>query len=270
MDARTGVRHIRHLERDGEIAAVAIVTTAETAAEATSITTPEAAAAVPAEAELVVKPSARHRGLGAQMLAALLRDSSGSLLIWAHGDHPDARALATRFSLTPERELFQLRLTPVRVHGAPAPVTAFRPGVDDTEWLALNALAFAGHPEQGQLTQTDLVSRLDEPWFNADDFLIARDDTGAMSGFCWLKVDGAVGEFYAVAVSPAAQGTGLGRALVNAGLARLVARNIAVSSLYVEGENTAALALYRSVGFIDFTVDVQYRGSAQPEIAGSF
>ena len=86
----------------------------------------------------------------------------------------------------------------------------------------------------------------------------------------WLKVDGEtaklgkIGEFYAVAVAPEAQGTGLGRGLVNAGLARLETTGISVSSLYVEGENTAALALYRSVGFVNHTVDVQYRSSAQP------
>ncbi|MBC7518521.1 MAG: mycothiol synthase [Microbacteriaceae bacterium] len=275
VEARAGTRQVFDLALDGELAAVAIVAAGT--------------AHSPTEVELVVAPSARHRGLGARLLAQLLTDprldgtelrlgNPGSVLIWAHGDHPDARALAARFELIPQRQLFQLRLDPVRAapvhlrpvrtHGAPAEVTAFQPGVDDAEWLALNARAFADHPEQGQLSQTDLESRLAEPWFNAADFLIARDALGVMTGFCWLKIEGEIGEFYAVAVSPAAQGSGLGRSLVNAGLARLLERQISVSSLYVEGENTAALALYRSVGFTDHTVDVQYRGIRRPVTAG--
>lgn len=286
---------------------------------------------LPFEAEFVVAPAERHRGLGRRLLAELIdasRSSSsggnssnnngsdndeddgsgsgnnnGSLTVWAHGDHADARHLATAFSLVPTRELLQLRLSPVAAAGTPARVTAFRPGIDDAEWLRLNALAFADHPEQGSLEQPDLDARLAESWFDPDDFLIARADDGSMTGFCWLKVDPAfdsrsepdsrsksdsrlksesesepearseseaqgaphrVGEFYAVGVSPAAQGTGLGRALVTAGLRRLEARGIRTASLYVEAENTRAVSLYRSVGFSDFTIDVQYSTVAEP------
>jgi mycothiol synthase len=93
-----------------------------------------------------------------------------------------------------------------------------------------------------------------------------------MVGFCWLKVEGqvegdsgavvgsdaAIGEFYAVGVDPGHQGTGLGRRLVDAGMTRLAERGIRVASLYVEGDNTRALALYRSVGFDSHSIDIQY------------
>ncbi|MBC7725490.1 MAG: mycothiol synthase [Burkholderiaceae bacterium] len=259
VEVRSGVRSGSTVEFDGMIAGVSIRT-----------------ASSPFEAEFVVAPRARHHGLGEALLADILAQAGGDVRIWAHGDHPDARALAHRHGLVPVRELLQLRLTPVvapvAIPGRAADVAAFRPGIDDAEWLAINAAAFADHAEQGGMTQADLDARMAEDWFDAGDFLIARGGDGAMTGFCWLKIeagagvdagdddadDDAVGEFYAVGVSPAAQGTGLGRALVNAGLARLVERDIRSSHLYVEGDNTAAVSLYRSVGFTDHSIDIQY------------
>ena len=54
-------------------------------------------------------------------------------------------------------------------------------------------------------------------------------------------------------------GQGLGRYLMGQGLARLVERGLDQASLYVDGENTRAVALYRSLGFTDHTIDIQYR-----------
>ena len=246
VDLRTGRREGWVIESDGIVPGVAVMTVD----------------GQPREAELVIAPASRRRGLGDRMLTHLLQRANGDLLIWAHGDHPDARALAARHGLQAVRELLQLR----RRSTAAAPleptpptnVAAFQPGADDTEWLALNALAFADHPEQGSLTQQDLDARIAEDWFDADDFLIARDDEGRMTGFCWLKVEHEIGEFYAVGVAPSAQGTGLGRRLVNAGLARLERRGIRESNLYVEADNAPAVALYRSVGFTDHSIDIQY------------
>jgi mycothiol synthase len=215
-----------------------------------------------ADAEFVVEPDARRRGLGERMLVGLLERSGGTLRVWAHGDHPAARILAGRHGLTPVRRLLQLRAE-VPLHRGPAPVAAgptvaaFRPGIDDAAWLAVNAAAFASHPEQGKLTQSDLDARKAEPWFEKQDFLLLWDGD-ALVGFCWLKVDGGLGEFYAVGIAPGRQGAGLGRVLVEAGFTRLAARGIRTANLYVEADNEPALRLYRSFGFDDYTIDVQY------------
>lgn len=233
---------------------------------------PDAAAIVrradtptPAEAELVVRPSARRQGLGTRLLETLLADDDNAgLLIWAHGDHEDARALAHSHQLEPVRQLLQMRATvPPAAAPRPAAIAAFRPGVDDPDWLRLNALAFASHPEQGSLTQGDLDARLGESWFDAEDFLLLRDDAGELVGFCWLKVNAddpdEPGEFYAVGVDPRRQGEGLGRTLVEAGLHRLAERGVTHTALYVEADNTAAVRLYRAYGFDDYSIDIQYR-----------
>jgi mycothiol synthase len=259
VDLVAGRRTLITAAIDGRPAAAAIMTTDANPTGST-----------PTEAELVVDPDARHRGLGGQLLRQLIDAAPGELLIWAHGDHPDARALAARLGFTPVRELLQLRAAVPTAAGADSggpgstgpnsagTMSAFRPGIDDAEWLALNARSFVDHPEQGSLQQADLDARVAEGWFDPDDFLVARDESGSMVGFCWLKVEDAIGEFYAVGVDPGLQGVGLGRRLVNAGLTRLAERGIRVASLYVEGDNARAVALYRSVGFDSHSIDIQY------------
>ncbi|HEY0248087.1 MAG TPA: mycothiol synthase [Gryllotalpicola sp.] len=226
------------------------------------------------ELDLHISPEFRAAGLGAEAARRLLELAEpGPLSAWSHGDHPAARALAARFGFTATRTLLQLRLEPIpstdglshasATHSAPstqrpAELSTFSAGDDDAEWLALNARVFAWHPEQGGMTQQDLDERMAEPWFAASDFLIARADDGAMIGYNWLKVEGAEGEIYVVGVAPEASGQGIGRALMAAGLARLRERGCTAATLYTEADNVAAVRLYRSLGFVDEHVDVQY------------
>jgi mycothiol synthase len=212
------------------------------------------------EFELVVDPDHRRRGIGTALTQQVLAEIGRPVLAWAHGDSTGSRVLAERFGFDRARTLLQLR-APVPAEPAAAPdagFRAFRPGTDDAAWLKLNALAFASHPEQGALTQADLDARMTESWFDAGSLLMLERD-GALVGSCWLKVEDGIGEFYAVAVSPDAQGQGLGGLLVDGGLARLAELGVRTASLYVEGDNERALRLYRSRGFTDFTIDVQWR-----------
>lgn len=215
------------------------------------------------ELEFVVDPEWRGAGIGSSMLREILDNAPPQLLAWAHGDHPAARALAARYGFDRVRTLLQLRMPLDPVASAvprPAGISVFRPGEDEADWIELNARVFATHPEQGRLTVEDLAARQAEPWFDADDFLLARDENGRIIGYNWLKVDGDHGEIYVLGVGE--PGRGLGRSLMLAGLDRLRERGVTTASLYVEGDNEAAVHLYRSLGFTDYAVDVQYRRRA--------
>lgn len=85
-------------------------------------------------------------------------------------------------------------------------------------------------------------------------------------GYDWLKIEpgSSTGEIYVLGIAPEAAGRGLGRALLGAGLARMVERSCTAADLYVEAENRAAVALYRSLGFTDAAIDVQYLQRAAP------
>ncbi len=212
-------------------------------------------------AELVVTPTLRRRGVGGGLLDEVL--AVGAERVWAHGDHPGAVALAERRGLLRDRVLWQFRRTLAGVPDVPLPagvsVRAFRPGADDAAWLDLNARAFAGHPEQGRWTAADLATRMAEPWFDAAGFLLAVDDGGKLVGFHWTKVhpDG-LGEVYVLGVDPGGHRRGLGAALTVAGLRHLAGEGLHTVLLYVDESNTAAVALYRRLGFSAYATDVMY------------
>lgn len=218
------------------------------------------------ELEFVVEPEWRGHGYGRSALRGVLANCPPQVRIWAHGDHPASRVLAQEFGFTPIRTLLQLRLTgtsagrtrPATTGHADVTIDTFRPGADEVEWLEVNALAFADHPEQGRMTLDDVRAREAESWFDPEDFLLARGPEGDLLGFIWLKVEDTVGEVYAVGVHPAAGGRGLGRLLMEAGLTRLRERSVEAITLYVEADNVPAVSLYRSLGFTDHTIDVQY------------
>jgi mycothiol synthase len=189
------------------------------------------------------------------------------LLLWTHGRRSRlAGPLADR-GFDRIRELHQLRrpLTDLPPE-PPVPegvvVRPFRPGADDAAWLAVNAAAFARHPEQGRWTQADLDARKAESWFDPAGFLVA-ERAGAMLGYHWTKVhpDGA-GEVYVLGVAPEAQGLGLGNALLVRGLRHLAEGGAPEVLLYVDGDNPGALRLYERAGFTRYDLDVQWRGPA--------
>ncbi|MFD3519190.1 mycothiol synthase [Streptomyces sp. NPDC058653] len=217
-------------------------------------------------AELVVHPSHRGRGHGRALGAALLAASGKRLRVWAHGGKSAARHLAQVLGLSMFRELRQLR-RPLEPLDIPEPVLpdgitvrTFVPGQDDEAWLAVNAAAFAHHPEQGGLTQRDLDDRVAEPWFDPKGFFLAERD-GRLVGFHWTKVhaDEQLGEVYVVGISPDAQGGGLGKALTAIGLRHLAARGLPTAMLYVDADNTAAVTVYERLGFMTHEVDLMYR-----------
>lgn len=221
-------------------------------------------------AHLVVAPDHRRQGVGSLLLSSLAGAAfPRPLRVWAHGDGEGARGLAARQGLRRVRHLWRMRrpldapLDPP-VYPSGIQVRTFVPGRDDQPWLDLNAEVFAGHPEQGLLGLNDLHRRCEQPWFDPAGFFLAERD-GELLGFHWTKVhpagaleDDPVGEVYAVGVSPAAQGLGLGRALTTTGLLHLRERGLPAVVLYVDGDNAAAIATYRRLGFVRDVLDVMY------------
>jgi mycothiol synthase len=226
------------------------------------------------QVHLCVDPEQREAGVGGELLKALLGDvfPPRTLEAWSHADHPAARALAARHGFKAVRELWVMRrpasleLEPLDAPGSGVPdgvdIGPFRPE-ETAELLALNAAAFASHPEQGAMDEEGFAERCSESWFRPEGLLVPTE--GRMLGFHWTKVhDRDTGEVYVVAISPESQGLGLGRLLTLAGLHHLHARGVREVILYVESDNAAAIRVYRDkLGFTHDARDthVMYRRS---------
>lgn len=230
-------------------------------------------------AEVVVAPTSRRRGHGVALVTAIL-DAYPQARLWAHGDLSAARAVAAAAGLSATRTLLQLRRP---LGGADLPAMPHRDDIilrtyagveDDAEILRVNNAAFDWHPEQGGWTLADIAERTGSDWFDEAGLFLAFDnsapgaqradgsapsaDSHRLLGFHWTKIHGAdLGEVYIVGVDATAQGRGLGRHLTLAGLHYLNSR-VAQCTLYVEGDNTAALHTYRRLGFEQYAIDVAY------------
>jgi mycothiol synthase len=200
-------------------------------------------------------------------ISQVTRNGGGTVRWFICESSADERAIAAAHGLKQSAPLLHMRcaLPLAPQHRVPDgfATRAFRPGVDDDEWLTVNSRAFAAHPEQGDWNREVLSARMTEPWFDASGFLI-YEVAGRIAGFCWTKVHEAgydhehgessddatapVGEIYVIGVDPAHHGKGLGRALTIAGFSHLASRGIRRGMLYVAGDNAAAIRLYESLG----------------------
>ncbi len=212
---------------------------------------------------------ARTDAAGAADVAAVARAvldaDAATLTCWLPGTDPVLAEGLQHAGFAVDRRQHRMEVplpvpdTPVLAPGVE--LRTFRPGVDEGAWLRVNNRAFANHPDQGGWVAEVLARRMAEPWFDADGFLLAWRD-GALLGSCWTKVHGGDppdGEIFVIGVDPDAQGLGLGRALVLAGLADLGGRRgCRLGSLYVAADNAPALALYERLGFRITRTDTAY------------
>ncbi len=216
-------------------------------------------------AVLGVDPDHRRLGVGTALVGAARAAAASPVGFWAFHDLPPAHALAAGSGLVAVRELLMMstRLDAPVPGPADVPGVAVRPfvvGTDEPAWLAVNARAFADHPEQGRMTLTDLQDRIAEDWFDPADFLLAvRTSDDEVVGFHWTKRHSPTrGEVYVLGVDPSVESRGLGTALLLAGLRHLQQVGVTEVILYVEAEHERAVRLYTGRGFAVVTRDVMY------------
>jgi mycothiol synthase len=230
-------------------------------------------------AEMAVEPNWRRNGIGRTLAQALFHDAP-QVRLWAHGDLGPSRAVARELGLAAVRELWEMasERSPSPAQPDPAVPGAATPGAgphgeggdvafrpfgaqgDREAWVGLNALAFAGHPEQGRLTLEDLDQRMAQSWFDPAGLIFAHPmpHPAAPLGYVWTKIEGGGGEIYAIGVHPAARGKRLGTKLLDLGLRRLEEQGVAEVRLFVEADNAPAIASYRRQGFALTRRDIQY------------
>lgn len=223
-------------------------------------------------AELLVDPAERGRGIGRALMERLVAEARAlgvdRLDAWAHHADPAATGLAAAFGMRPTRHLWQMAMPLGRVaqrHRSPPPLEGIQLRTyadgDADAVVAVVRDAFPDHPENADFGRADLEARSGLGWFDPSAILLAADEaSGELMGLHWLKLDrdAGAGEVYLLAVSPRAQGRGLGRWLLLTGLEEMRRRGMRLAYLYVEADNTGAIELYREAGFRHEHLDTCY------------
>ncbi|MBC3186955.1 mycothiol synthase [Corynebacterium sp. zg-331] len=213
------------------------------------------------EAELVVDPAHRRRGIATRLLAALPPTP-----VWAHGDLPAARGFAQARTMNPTRRLLVLGIEAdalTRAARTPEPPEGYELstltelsrqwGRDRVleQWLRVNNEAFDWHPEQGGWDRERLERAMEAAWFDPEGVVLLTSGR-ELAGFHWTKwheEDAGLGEVYVVGLAAAHRGRRLGDPLLRAGLAHLTRAGARRVILYVEADNRAALKAYDRLGF---------------------
>ncbi len=183
--------------------------------------------------------------------------------LWLPEVSDSAHKTVTNLGFSAYRDLWQLRAAlPLNSPAGSSPnTTPFVIETDLDDFVAVNARAFAWHPEQGQLTADDVRRTLEEAWFDPVGFRMLRIE-GKLAGFCWTKIHRdvapALGEIYVIAIDPEFHGQGLGGPMTQAGLDYLEASGLTTAMLYVESDNDVANRVYSHLGFTRHHTDRAY------------
>lgn len=220
----------------------------------------------------MVHPEHRHQGHGTALLTRAMTLTPNPA-VWVHGADSDTSSFLRSHGFESTRELvtMSLELEPCAAeHTVPdmppkEPESVQYATLDDDpsvidEIVALNAAAFAEHPEQGELTRRDFDQRMHGPWFDPADLHLARID-GELAAFLWIKreVGGNRAEVYVVGTAPDHEGHGLATALLSRALRGVEEDGIRVVHLYVEGDHDRAIGLYERLGFTVTGRDLQFQ-----------
>jgi ribosomal-protein-alanine N-acetyltransferase len=134
-------------------------------------------------------------------------------------------------------------------HSRPLPTLPPSPAVlrpanaaDVPRLAALDAAAFA---PPYRLTAGDLAEAL----LASDIFVVAELEGGRLAGYCSAAVHGEEGHIARLAVLPATQGQGIGRAMLNQALVYCHTHATARVLINTQKSNQASLRLYEGFGF---------------------
>ena len=89
--------------------------------------------------------------------------------------------------------------------------------------------------------------------------VMENGDDGALTAYNWITLDEGDGRVEMVGVHPAVRGTGLGWAIFNAGVERLIQNGATRLVLDVDSENPPARRIYESAGYRTYS-EVRYYG----------
>jgi len=210
--------------------------------------------------ECLVHPQHRRKGLAKELSYYAIRRARELGVQAAHvniaHDNAAAKNLLSKLGLSPIRRFFELRLqlSKSRLPDVKHTIILCRHlqcGEEDKLALIQNR-SFVDSWGYNPNTTEEIVYRVNLSNCSPNDVILASRE-GELIGYCWTRINigegASKGQIYMLGVDPDYRGRGIGKSLLLAGLSYLKSRGVAVVGLTVDSQNTAACALYESVGF---------------------
>ena len=211
-----------------------------------------------------VHPEHRRRGLATKLLSYAAGRAKELGVKVAHVNIVEGNVVAkkvlSRLGFSFVRRFLELKLDIADVgrpdiNQAALECCYLRRGEED-ELTQIQNRAFAGHWGYNPNTVEEITYKTNLSDCSLEDVILARDGDRIV-GYCWTQ--GASerevtngkreGRIYMIGVAPDYRGRGAGKKLLLAGLTHLKNKGVRVAGLFVDSENKAACAVYKSIGF---------------------
>lgn len=212
----------------------------------------------------LVHPEHRRRGLAKELFRRASRRAKelGARVVHANvsDDNVAGKKLLSRLGFGFVRRFLELRVELSGVNledaGEVALVSRHLQHGEEAELAEIQNRSFAGTWGYNRNSLEEIVYRLNLTGRSPEDVILICEGDRPI-GYCWTAArpsesaatDRRKGEIYMLGVDPDYRGKGVGEQALLAGLAHLKRKGIEVVELTVDSENTAARALYESVGF---------------------
>ena len=212
----------------------------------------------------LVHPRHRPRGLVRRIVECGIQRAGALGVNRARVNIPQnnatARRLFARMGFEVVRRFLELRLDlsvtdELKTKRIVSPCRRLRRGEED-KLTQLQNRSFSDAWGFNPNTVEEIVYRTRLPRCSPRDIIIAFDFDKPV-GYCWTRtservdedMNGCKGHIYMLGVDPDHRGKGVGKRVLIAGLSHLKGKGVRRVELTVDSANTAACALYRSVGF---------------------
>ena len=217
-----------------------------------------------------VVPEYRHRGLAISLVeraTGRVRESGARVVqMNVPDDSEGGKRLALRMGFETVRRFLRLRINLAEWSqhvdlGGVDLVDLERVGLDGL--VGIQNRAFYNSWGFCPNTVTEIAHTVRTNRNSPEDIILACEGA-QVTGYCWTKPDDGsgklpeMGQVHMLGVDPGYRGTGLGRKLMLAGLAHLKSKGLGAAWLEVDGENVAALRLYRALGFRQYAGSLWY------------
>ena len=204
---------------------------------------------------VTVPPASEGRGVGTALREAAEARAMdrGEALVrqYVPTANESARTHLLDAGYWPAFSYFRMRMNLSEAPAPPSevPVRVFDRGTDDGPVHALVEEAMAGVPgNEPRSLESWQAAKVEKEGWDPSLWLLHEDADGLSGVVLCERWEDGLGYVDYLAVASRSRGRGLGRAMLQHGLAALRAAGLTVAELSVQGENAGATRLYESVG----------------------